>query len=118
MRKGLFLFDIHGQAIISCTERLSSSKRINSESRVGRAWHPAQCARMGDLHHALAAGAIHPDGVHAELAEIVAGKRPGRTSPSEITLFDSTGIALEDADAAALVYERAEQAGAGTAFRS
>lgn len=76
----------------------------------------AQCARMGDLHHAIAAGAIHPAAVHAELGEVVAGKKTGRTSEQEITLFDSTGIALEDAAAAILVYESARASGAGVPF--
>ena len=66
-----------------------------------------QCARMGDLHHALAAGAMRRDDVHAGLAELVAGTRPGRTDDSEITLFDSTGTALQDVAAAALLLERA-----------
>lgn len=73
-----------------------------------------QCAAMGDLHHALESGDMSRDGVHAELAEIVAGKKPGRTRDREITLFDSTGIALEDAAAAILVFERAA---AGDDFR-
>lgn len=45
--------------------------------------------------------------VHAELHEVVAGRRPGRTASDEIFVFDSTGIALEDVAAAALVFERA-----------
>lgn len=76
-----------------------------------------QCARMGDLHHALAAGVMHRDDVHAELADVVSGRRPGRRSDTEITVFDSTGTALEDVAAAALVYERAVDAGAGVALR-
>ncbi len=66
-----------------------------------------QCAASGDLHHAIAAGAMTAAQVHADLAAVVAGTRPGRTSDDEITLFDSTGIALEDAAAASLVYESA-----------
>jgi ornithine cyclodeaminase/alanine dehydrogenase-like protein (mu-crystallin family) len=72
-----------------------------------------QCASIGDLHHALDAGAITLSGVHAELAAVVAGKRPGRLSPEEITLFDSTGIALEDVAACLVVYQRALERGAG-----
>jgi len=64
-----------------------------------------QCATSGDLHHALESGDMTRDQVHAELAEVVAGKKPGRTRDAEITIFDSTGIALEDAAAAVLVYE-------------
>ena len=66
-----------------------------------------QCARIGDLHHALAAGAMRPDDVHAELADVVSGRRPGRRTPDEVTVFDSTGTALEDVAAAVVVYERA-----------
>lgn len=66
-----------------------------------------QAATIGELHHALAAGAITRDAVHAELAEVVARRRPGRRSPAETFVFDSTGIALQDVAAAARVYERA-----------
>jgi ornithine cyclodeaminase/alanine dehydrogenase-like protein (mu-crystallin family) len=54
--------------------------------------------------------------VHAELEDVLTGARPGRTSPDEITVFDSTGTALEDVAAAAAVYERALAAGRGTQF--
>jgi ornithine cyclodeaminase/alanine dehydrogenase-like protein (mu-crystallin family) len=66
-----------------------------------------QCAVMGDLRHALAAGTMTREAVHAELAEVVAGSRPGRTSADAITIFDSTGIGVQDVAAAAVVYERA-----------
>jgi ornithine cyclodeaminase/alanine dehydrogenase-like protein (mu-crystallin family) len=70
-----------------------------------------QCARIGDLHHALDAGAMRREDVHAELADVVSGRRAGRRSVAEITVFDSTGTALEDVAAAAVVYERALAAG-------
>ena len=72
-----------------------------------------QCAAMGDLHHALAGGVVTRKDVHAELGEIVAGKKPGRESGEEITIFDSTGMALQDVAAAAFVYEKAQRQGAG-----
>jgi ornithine cyclodeaminase/alanine dehydrogenase-like protein (mu-crystallin family) len=72
-----------------------------------------QCAAIGDLHHALVDGSIKAADVHAELGEIVAGKKPGRESADEITIFDSTGMALQDVAAAAFVYEKAERAGNG-----
>lgn len=68
-----------------------------------------QCATIGDLHHALVSGFMRRENVYAELGEIVAGKKVGRTSQDEITIFDSTGMALQDAAAAAIVYERALQ---------
>jgi alanine dehydrogenase len=70
-----------------------------------------QCASNGDLHHAIQAGAVSCSDVYAELGEVVAGKKPGRTSQQETIIFDSTGIALQDVAAAALVYEKAERAG-------
>ena len=66
-----------------------------------------QCAVMGDLHHALAAGTIQLADVHAELSELVAGSKPGRTSDEQVTIFDSTGTALEDVAAAAAIYDKA-----------
>jgi len=74
----------------------------------------AQCAAIGDLHHALTAGTATVSGVYAELGEIVCGKKPGRTSVEEITIFDSTGMALQDVASAAMVYERAIAVGRGT----
>jgi len=75
-----------------------------------------QCAAGGDLHHAIAAGAMTRDGVHADLAAVVAG----RYAPIErdaIVIFDSTGVALEDAAAADLAYERARALGLGQVIR-
>jgi alanine dehydrogenase len=67
-----------------------------------------QCAVMGELHHALESKVMVRSDVHAELGAIVAGLRPGRQSPDEIAIFDSTGIAIEDAAAAVAVAEMAE----------
>ena len=70
-----------------------------------------QCATIGDLRHALEQGVVTRASVHAELAEVVVGAKPGRTSQDEIIIFDSTGTALQDVAAAALVYEKAAGAG-------
>jgi alanine dehydrogenase len=75
-----------------------------------------QCAAIGDLHHALEAGVVTRADVHAELGEIVAGRKRGRTSADEITIFDSSGTALQDVAAAAAVYEKALAAGRGLPF--
>jgi alanine dehydrogenase len=72
-----------------------------------------QCAVMGDLHHALDAGVVTRANVHAELGEVVAGKKRGRESPEEIIIFDSTGMALQDVAAAAVLYEKADRQGCG-----
>ena len=72
-----------------------------------------QCATIGDLHHALDAGVMTRSDVHAELGEIAAGLRPGRTRTDEVIVFDSTGTALQDVAAAALVYRKAVASGRG-----
>ena len=67
----------------------------------------AQCAEIGELQHALAAGVMTREQVHAELDQVVAGRRPGRTRRDEITIFDSSGTALQDVAASVAVYEKA-----------
>jgi alanine dehydrogenase len=72
-----------------------------------------QCASIGELHHALNHGLVSTQDVHAELGEVITGRKAGRTSEDEIIIFDSTGTALQDVAAAAIVYERAVSANIG-----
>jgi alanine dehydrogenase len=72
-----------------------------------------QCATIGELHHALECGLLTRQRVHGELGEVVAGRKPGRESDLEVIVFDSTGTALQDVAAAAIVYEKAIRAGRG-----
>ena len=76
-----------------------------------------QCSTIGDLHHAISRGLMRKENVYAELAAIVSGEKPGRTSDDEIIVFDSTGVAIEDAVAAVAVYEKARAADLGTYFK-
>jgi alanine dehydrogenase len=73
-----------------------------------------QCAVIGELHHALDAGLLTRSDVHAELGEVVAGVKPGRSHPLETIVFDSTGMALQDVAAARVVYEKALDEGIGS----
>jgi ornithine cyclodeaminase/alanine dehydrogenase-like protein (mu-crystallin family) len=66
----------------------------------------AQCAEMGDLHHAIEAGSMTQADVYTELGQLLVGEKAGRTSPDEIIIFDSTGTGLQDVAAAAAIYER------------
>jgi alanine dehydrogenase len=75
-----------------------------------------QSCAIGDVHHAIVQGLMRKEDVYAELSKIVAGKKPGRTSKAEIIIFDSTGVAIEDAAAAAIVYEKALAARIGNYF--
>jgi len=72
-----------------------------------------QCAAIGELHHALDLGLITRENVYGELGQVIAGRKSGRQSNDEIIIFDSTGTALQDVAASALVYERAIASGAG-----
>ena len=65
----------------------------------------AQCASMGDLHHAVAAGAMSVDAVRSELAAVVSDPACGRRDGEEIIVFDSTGLAFQDVGVAALVFD-------------
>lgn len=70
-------------------------------------------AEAGDILLAIQEGAISRAHVVGELAELVTGARPGRTSPEEITCFKSVGFAAEDAVTARLAYDRARATGRG-----
>ena len=71
-------------------------------------------AGANDLGWAIRDGVIGSKHVHAEIGELVAGLRPGRTSAEQITLYKSVGVAVQDAAAAALVLAAARESGAGT----
>lgn len=71
----------------------------------------AQASTMGDLHHAIAAGAMTVTDVRAELAALVAGRSAGRSSDDERWVFDSTGLSIQDLAAAEMIYTRARTAG-------
>jgi alanine dehydrogenase len=73
-----------------------------------------QAATLGDLHHAIAAGAMRREDVAAELGQIVAGRASVPPNGRDVIVFDSTGMALQDVAAAAAVYERAQASGRGT----
>jgi alanine dehydrogenase len=70
-------------------------------------------AGSNDIAMAIAEGAMTRDHVHAELGELVSGARPGRTDASQITLYKSVGVAVQDAAAAAMVLDAARTAGVG-----
>lgn len=71
-------------------------------------------AGANDLNWPIRDGVIRPDHVQAEIGELVLGTASGRTSPEEITLYKSVGVAVQDAAAAALVLEAAKERGVGT----
>jgi alanine dehydrogenase len=72
-----------------------------------------QCAAIGELQHPLREGILTRDQV-TEIGDVIIGCAPGRKSDDEITVFDTTGVAIQDLAAAHLVYQLAEAAEVGT----
>ena len=61
----------------------------------------------GKFSTAIAAGTVTPVDIAGEIGEVLLGEKPGRTSPDEITIFDSAGLAVQDVICALHVYEKA-----------
>jgi alanine dehydrogenase len=72
-----------------------------------------QCRTDGEINVPLSEGLISEADIAGEIGEVITGKKEGRTSDEEITIFDSTGIALQDSATVPLEYERAMAAGVG-----
>jgi len=70
-------------------------------------------AGSSDIAKAIAEGLMTAEHVHAELGELVAGTRPGRTSDDQLTVYKSVGVAVQDAAAAALVLAAARRSRRG-----
>ena len=78
----------------------------------------SQCAVLGELHHAIAAGVVAAETRFPELGQVIAGQEPGRTLEHEITVCDLTGTVAQDTAIATLAAQRARARGAGTMFQS
>jgi ornithine cyclodeaminase len=87
---------------------LVASGRLVVDSRA------AALVESGDVVLGIAEGRFDASHIAGELGDVVRGALPGRTSPGEITIFKSLGMAVEDVAAADLVYRRALETGAGT----
>ncbi len=76
----------------------------------------AQCIEKGETWHPLNQNIITQDNIHAEIGEILLCKKPGRETDDEITIFDSTGMAIQDTTTAAKIYRNAIASQIGTNF--
>ena len=68
----------------------------------------------GDFLVPKSEGVIGDDHIRAELGEVLRGRHAGRTSPEEVTVFKSLGLAVEDVASAHHIHEAARRTGAGT----
>jgi ornithine cyclodeaminase len=78
----------------------------------------AQTRRLGELHHAIAAGTVSADAAFAELGQVIVGDVVGRRSPGDLTMCDLTGTGVQDTAIATLAVARAKAAQAGTRFET
>jgi alanine dehydrogenase len=75
-----------------------------------------QCTHSGEINVPFNNGLLTDDDIYGELGEIVAGDKQGRTTADGVTVFDSTGLAIQDVAAAHVVYEHAQERDNGTSF--
>lgn len=74
-------------------------------------------AAAGDVIQAIEQGAITADHIHGALGELLLGRIGGRSSPDQVTVFKSVGLAMQDVVAASLAYQRAASRGIGREVR-
>ena len=79
--------------------------------------HKGQAKVYGEIHRPLQAGLLDETAVAGDIGEVVAGSVSGRCAADEITLFDGTGMALEDAAVAHMVHRKARDLGLGEEIR-
>ena len=75
-----------------------------------------QCIGKGETQHPLNGKIMGKDDIHAEIGEILLGTKPGRENDEEVTIFDSTGMAIQDNTTATKIYRNAIERGVGTFF--
>lgn len=73
-----------------------------------------QCLKFGEINNAHRAGLLDEGRIVSEIGEVILGTKKGRLSKEDITLFDSTGMGIQDAAVAKLIYETALREGLGT----
>ncbi|MCX6630272.1 MAG: ornithine cyclodeaminase family protein [Candidatus Solibacter sp.] len=72
-----------------------------------------QCAAVGEFHHGIVQGLVRREDFRGELGALITGAVRGRTAAEEITIYDSTGTAIQDAAAAIAAYRKAKASGIG-----
>lgn len=76
----------------------------------------SQCVEKGETFHPMHEQIITLDDIHGEIGEILLGRKAGRENDEEITIFDSTGMAIQDNTTAAKIYQNAMENNVGTFF--
>lgn len=72
-----------------------------------------ECMKRGETQHAVKAGFLTETSIHGEIGELLLGEKEGRTNDKEITIFDATGISVQDINSALFIYRKALKEKAG-----
>ena len=75
-----------------------------------------ECVKRGDTQHPIKAGIITAEDIHAEIGQILLGEKAGRTCEEEITIFDTTGMSIQDIATSLMVYKKVKEKGLGMAI--
>jgi alanine dehydrogenase len=70
-----------------------------------------QAVAGGEVNVPISRGLFNVEQIHSTLGEIIVGRKPGRRDRNAITVFDSTGLAIEDIAVAKMIYEKARASG-------
>jgi len=94
-------------------DRRELDDKIVQRAKIVVDTYDSALAEAGDLLIPMAQGLLTKEALHADLGEILTGQKVGRTDETEITIFKSVGVALQDVGAAAWIYRRAKELGLG-----
>lgn len=72
-----------------------------------------QASHSGEISKAVSEGVISKEDIHGNIGEVITDRKPGRQSEDEVTIFDSTGLAVQDVSTAWTVYQKALESGKG-----
>lgn len=97
----------HAPAVRELDEKLVAKARIVVDSM------EANMKESGDFLIPMAEGKFAKERIYGELGDVVLGRKKGRESPKEVTLFKSVGLAIEDVSAASAAFDRAKELGLG-----
>jgi ornithine cyclodeaminase/alanine dehydrogenase-like protein (mu-crystallin family) len=115
LRRGWLAPGAHINAVGAC---LPQARELDTDTMAAAALfadsRESVLAESGDYLLAVADGAIGPGHIRAEIGEVLACTAPGWVSDTEITVFESLGLAVEDLAAAVVAYQKAAESGAGT----
>ena len=78
---------------------------------------PVQAAHSGEVNVPISQGMLRQEDIFAAIGEVLAARKPGREDDKEITIFDSTGLGIQDVATGFAVYEKAMAAGKGVRLR-